>query len=85
MNLSMSDFDEAYSNSTRVAPGVAPNQIRPVCAPPSCFIGSYPPVTKAGEQGPFMVNTYFLRPDRRQELAGGVAVTATDYKKKSGC
>jgi hypothetical protein len=79
----MSDFDEAYSNGA-TAP-TTPGQIRPVCTPPSCFIGSYPPVTKAGEQGPFMVNTYFLRPDRRQELAGGVAVSAANYKKKSGC
>lgn len=46
----------------------------PECKPPACFIGSYPPVTPAGQTGPFFVNTYFLRPDRRSELAGPVPV-----------
>lgn len=85
MSLSMSDFDEAYSsrsNSKQSQPG----QIKPACTPPACFIGSYPAVSRPGESGPFMVNTYFLRPDRRQEITGGgVAVTATQYKNKFGC
>lgn len=38
------------------------------------FIGSYPPVTPAGQQGGFFTNTYFLQPDRKSELAGPVPV-----------
>jgi hypothetical protein len=79
--LSMSDFDEAYRpNQTQGF-----NQMKLSCSAPDCFIASYPPVTSAGQTGPFFVNTYFLRPDRRQELTGAVAVTANSYKKKSGC
>ena len=52
----------------------------PQCKPPNCFIGSYPPVTPAGENGPFSVNTYFLRPDRRTELAGAVPVRSNKFK-----
>ena len=42
----------------------------PICEPPNCFIGSYPPVTPAGQLGPYYVNTYLLAPDRRAELCG---------------
>ena len=38
------------------------------------FIGSYPPVTPAGQQGGFFTNTYFLQPDRKSELTGPVPV-----------
>ena len=51
----------------------------PECKPPSCFIGSYPPVTPAGHRGPFFVNTYFLRQDRRMELAGAVPVRSSKF------
>lgn len=43
----------------------------PPCTPPACFIGSYAPVTPSGQMGPFWVNTYSLRPDRKQEFTGG--------------
>jgi hypothetical protein len=38
------------------------------------FIGSYPPVTPPGQDNGFFVNTYFLQPDRKSELAGPVPV-----------
>jgi len=51
----MSDFDEAYASK--------PNNVEPIpCKAPECFVGSYPPVAKAGEPGPFFVNTYLLQP-----------------------
>lgn len=80
--LSMSDFDEAYSQQPI---GQGFNQIKTACEAPDCFIASYPPITPAGNTGPFFVNTYFLRPDRSQELTGAVAVTANEYKKNGGC
>lgn len=44
-------------------------------------IGSYPPVTPPGQVGPFFVNTYFLRPDRKQELKkGGTAIRVSDVQ-----
>ena len=46
MNLTVSDFDEAYS--TDACP-----QFRPVCKPGNCFIASYPPVAKPGTYGAF--------------------------------
>ena len=67
------DFDEAYSMKFCT-------QYKPKCEAPSCFVGSYPPVTPAGKTGPFFVNTYFLRPDRKQELAGPVPVKSVDFK-----
>jgi len=53
----------------------------PVCDPPKCFIASYPPVTPAGQVGPFFVNTYFLQTDRRRELGGPVVVRSKNCKK----
>ena len=38
------------------------------------FVGSYPPVTPAGQMGAFFVNTYYLQPNRKLELAGPVTV-----------
>jgi hypothetical protein len=66
--LVAADLDEAY------APKNTCQYYRPECNAPSCFIGSYPPVTPAGHMGPFFVNTYFLRPDRKSELVGPVPV-----------
>lgn len=68
----MADFDTVYKNPPNAISGC--NITGPVCDPPKCFIGSYAPITPAGEMGPFWVNTYFLRPDRKQELAGPVPV-----------
>jgi len=44
------------------------------CEAPHCFVASYPPVTPAGQSDGFFVNTYFLQPDRKSELAGPVPV-----------
>lgn len=52
----------------------------PVCEAPNCFIGSYPPVTKAGESGNFNVNTYLLQPNRKMEVVGPVPVRSSDFK-----
>lgn len=67
------DFDEAYSTPTL---GQMPYQYAPVCNAPGCFIGSYAPITPAGQVGPFWVNTYFLQPNRKKELAGPVTFTS---------
>jgi len=75
--LNMSNFDEAYNSQTKKLPP-QPIYPKPACTPPACFIGSYPPVTPAGQMGPFFVNTYFLRPDRKAELAGPVPVRSAD-------
>ena len=45
------------------------------------FVGSYPPITPAGQDGGFFVNTYFLQPDRKSELAGPVPVRSGDCKR----
>ena len=40
--LNIADFDEAYASK--------PNNVEPIpCKLPACFVGSYPPVAKAGE------------------------------------
>lgn len=75
MNLSVSDFDEAYSRD-------ACQQPRPECKPGNCFIASYPPVTKAGTIGPFFTNTHLARPERKFEVVGPVPVRSKDFKKK---
>ena len=49
----------------------------PECAPPKCFIASYPPVTPAGKVGTFFVNTYFLQSDRKRELGGPVPLRSS--------
>ncbi len=56
--LSMSNFDEVYANKPVNAEKIP-------CKAPECFVGSYPPVAKAGEMGPFFVNTYLLQPNRK--------------------
>ena len=65
----MADFDEAYA-----VKNFEPFQFAPRCEAPACFVGNYPPVTPAGSTGPFFVNSYFLRPDRKQELGGPVPI-----------
>ena len=70
--LLAADFDTAYDKPFIMGP--IPYQYKPVCKAPECFIGSYPPVTPAGYMGPFFVNTYFLQPDRKRELAGPVII-----------
>jgi hypothetical protein len=72
----MSDFNEAYSQTKKLP--LQPILPKPSCTPPACFIGSYAPVTPAGQTGPFWVNSYFLRPERKSELAGPVPVRSAN-------
>lgn len=69
--IATADFDEAY------APTLPNPELGPNCSPPECFVGSYPPVTPAGKMGPFLVNTYYLQPNRTKELVGVVTVRST--------
>jgi hypothetical protein len=72
--LNIADFDEVYAEK--------PNNVEQVpCKPPTCFVGSYAPVSRPGETGPFFVNSYFLQPDRKFEIAGPVKVTSGDLEK----
>ena len=73
--LNYVDFDKAYANG--------PNSVDTIaCSAPSCFVGSYAPVAKAGEGGPFYVNTYLLQPDRRMETLGTATVRSADLNCK---
>jgi|TARA_B110000503_G_scaffold47190_1_gene76885 hypothetical protein len=59
-----------------------PNNVEEItCKPPACFVGSYPPVSKPGEVGPFFVNTYLLQPDRKFETLGPATVRCEDFEK----
>jgi hypothetical protein len=73
-----SDFDTAYNQPLVMGPN--PYQYAPVCKAPECFIGSYAPVTPAGHVGPYWVNTYFLEPSRRREIAGPVVIRSGMFK-----
>jgi hypothetical protein len=76
MMLNPSDFDEAYS-------GKPQNLEQIPCNPPTCFVNSYAPVAKPGEDGPFFVNTYLTQPNRKQEVAGAVSVRASDMQSRT--
>ena len=67
MAISFSDFDSIGNDTVKNFGAFVPD-----CTAPACFIGSYPPVTPAGQMGPFLVNTYYLQADRKLELAGPV-------------
>jgi hypothetical protein len=72
--LNMADFNAVYTDK--------PTNVEQIpCQPPTCFVGSYAPVTPAGQQGPFNVNSYLLQPDRKFEIAGSVKVTSGDLEK----
>jgi hypothetical protein len=71
--IAAADFDEAYNTK-------ACNTEKPVCKAPECFIGSYAPVPKPGEEGPFNMNSYFLQPNRYLETVGPVPVRSVDFK-----
>jgi hypothetical protein len=66
------DFSTAYDKPFVMGP--PPSQVRPECTAPNCFIGSYPPITPAGQVGPYFVNTWFLQDNRRREIAGPVVI-----------
>ncbi|AET43602.1 hypothetical protein MPWG_00113 [Micromonas pusilla virus PL1] len=71
--LDYADFNEVYANK--------PQNVEKIpCEPPACFVGSYAPVAKAGETGPFFVNTYLLQPNRKMEVAGPVPVRSKDLE-----
>jgi hypothetical protein len=61
----MADFDEVYS---------VPKTYKKSEEEFPPFVGSYVPITPAGQDGPFLVNTYYLRPDRKAELGGPVSI-----------
>ncbi|AFK65870.1 hypothetical protein OLVG_00116 [Ostreococcus lucimarinus virus OlV6] len=72
--LNIADFDEAYANK--------PTNVEQIpCQPPACFVGSYAPVSKPGEEGRFFNNTYLLQKDRKFETFGTVKVRSGDIEK----
>tara|TARA_B110000503_G_scaffold94367_1_gene142197 strand:- start:5971 stop:6225 length:255 start_codon:yes stop_codon:yes gene_type:complete len=75
-----SDFDEAYAQHPTLG-----KEAEISCKSPECFVGSYAPVAKAGETGPFFVNTYLLQPNRKLEVAGSVTVRSRDLGKDLKC
>ena len=73
--LNIANFDEAYATK--------PNKAEPIpCEGPECFVGSYPPVAKPGQDGPFFVNTYLMHPTRKFETVGTVPVRSADLNCK---
>lgn len=64
------DLDEAFAPLDTPSPFMK----GPRCQGGPCFIGSYAPITPAGEMGPFFVNSYMLQPNRKAEIAGPVKV-----------
>ena len=75
--LNPANLEEAYAPLDTPSPYMK----GPQCQAPACFIGSYPPVTPAGQRGPFFVNTYYLQGDRKSELAGPVPVRAANCRR----
>ena len=72
--LNIADFDEAYANK--------PTNVEQIpCQPPACFVGSYAPVSKPGEEGRFFNNTHLLQSDRKFETFGTVKVRSGDLNK----
>jgi hypothetical protein len=71
--LQGADFDSTFAEKMKHI------DLSPKCSPPECFIGSYAPITPAGETGKFNVNTYFLQAGRKSECSGKpVAVRSGD-------
>lgn len=73
MALSISNIDEVQPMTTPC------NEVRPVFKPNNTFIGTYPPISKAGTQGSFFVNTHLIQPERKFEVAGPVPVRSRDF------
>ena len=72
--LNIADFDETYNGK--------PTNVEQIpCQPPACFVGSYAPVSKPGEEGRFFNNTYLLQKDRKFETFGTVKVRSGDIEK----
>ena len=68
------DLEEAFSPLDTPSPFMK----GPKCQAPDCFIGSYAPITPAGEMGPFFVNSYMLQPNRKVEIVGPVKVRGSN-------
>ena len=68
--IASADLNEAFAPLDTPSPFMK----GPACKPPSCFIGSYAPITPPGEEGPFFVNSYLLQPNRKAEIVGPVKV-----------
>jgi len=73
--VNFADFNQVYAEKSK-------NDEEIPCEPPACFVGSYPPVAKAGEDGRFYVNTYLLQPNRKFETVGTVSVRSKDLECK---
>jgi hypothetical protein len=71
--MELADFDETYANKPQNV------EVKP-CEAPACFVNSYAPVAKPGQDGPFFVNTYLMQSNRKKEVAGAVTVRASDLK-----
>ena len=71
--LNFADFNEVYASKPPTFEEIP-------CKPPACFVGSYAPVAKAGEEGPFYMNTYLLQPNRKFETFGTVPVRSKDLE-----
>ena len=71
--LNYADFNQVYDSKPQ-------NTEKIPLDPPDCFFGSYAPVAKPGESGPFYVNSYLLQPNRRMEVAGSVSVRSKDLE-----
>ena len=72
--LNIANFDEVYNNKPTIT-----EQVR--CQAPDCFIGSYAPVSRPGQEGRFFNNSYFLQSDRKFETVGTVKVRSGDLEK----
>lgn len=75
------DLDEAFAPLDTPSPFMKGPQCRSGLSPSDsgpCFVGSYAPITPAGEMGPFFVNSYMLQPNRKAEIAGPVKVRSSD-------
>jgi len=65
--VSMADFDDIGGAQRSLGPPTYLPDKKPV------YVASYMPITPAGQMGLFNVNTYFLRDDRKSELASNAA------------
>ncbi len=68
--IATADIEEAFAPLDTPSPFMK----GPKCQPPTCFVGSYAPITPVGERGPFFVNSYMLQPNRKAEIVGPVKV-----------
>ena len=72
--VNFADFNEVYASKPPTFEEIP-------CKPPACFVGSYAPVAKPGQNGPFYVNTYLTQPDRKFETLGPATVRSGDLEK----